>query len=195
MKKYSFFFLLITQLITINLLAQNYKDEAIAAKDTGYTCFIKLSIDSSIIKYNVLKYKMPPMSYGYLEGDGEKLKYKIEDVLSFQDEKGYWLKVFEPAANSKPVVGKLSFEGFFAVRIVSGKIELYTQKSTDDRQAFGSRSYFIKKGNALTGLDIWGVNLKNMMNDNKKMYNSIDVDGRKKIKDLIEIIKEYNKSK
>lgn len=191
---YAVFFLLITQLITLKVVAQNYKDEAIAAKDTGL-CFIKLSSDSSIVKYNTLKYKMPPMSYGYLEGDGEKLKYGIEDVLAFQDEKGYWLRVFVPAANSKPVIGKLSFDGFFAVRIIAGKIELYTQRSVDGREGFGGRAYFVKKGDALTGLDVWGVNLKNMMSDNKKMYNSIDVDDRKKIKELIEIIGEYNKGK
>ena len=124
----------------------------------------------------------------------EKLKYNLEDIIAFQDEKGYWLKVYEPAANSKPVVGRLSFDGFFAVRIVSGKIELYTQKS-DGSQGFGGRAYFVKKGNVIAGVDIWGVNVKNMMSDNKKMYNSIDVDGRKKIKELIEIIEEYNKSK
>lgn len=195
MKKYAVFFFLLIQLQAINLFGQNYKDEAIAAKDPAYSCFVKLSSDSSVVKYNVLKYKMPPMSYGYLEGDGEKLKYGIEDILAFQDEKGYWLRIYTPAKNSKPVVGRLSFDGYFAVRIVTGKIELFTQKSTDDAQAFGSRNYFVKKGNEMTGLDIWGVNLKNMMSDNKKMYNSIDVDGRKKIKDLIEIIEEYNKSK
>jgi hypothetical protein len=194
MKKYSFFLVLIAQLITINVIAQNYKEEAIAAKEPGYAGLIKLSKDSSILKYGVLKYKMPPMSYGYLEGDGEKLKYGIEDIIAFQDEKGYWLKVYEPAANSKPVVGRLSFEGFFAVRIVSGKIELYTLRSNGS-QGFGGRAYFVKKGNVIAGVDIWGVNVKNMMSDNKKMYNSIDVDGRKKIKELIEIIEEYNKSK
>lgn len=195
MKKYAGFFLLIAQFFTSNLVAQNYKDEALAAKDPAYSGFIKLSKDSSILKYNVLKYKMPPMSYGFLEGDGEKLKYGIEDVLCFQDENGFWLRIFTPVANSKPVVGKLSFEGFFAVRIISGKIELYTQRSSGDHHSFGNRVYFIKKGDVLTGVDIWGVNLKNMMSDNKKMYNSIDVDGRKKISDLIEIIEQYNKNK
>ncbi|MBL0200632.1 MAG: hypothetical protein IPP81_10910 [Chitinophagaceae bacterium] len=192
--KNSFWILFITQFFTASLIAQNYKEEAIAAKEPGYACLIKLSKDSSILKYSVLKYKMPPMSYGYLEADGEKLKYNLEDIIAFQDEKGYWLKVYEPAANSKPVVGRLSFDGFFAVRIVSGKIELYTQKS-DGSQGFGGRAYFVKKGNVIAGVDIWGVNVKNMMSDNKKMYNSIDVDGRKKIKELIEIIEEYNKSK
>ena len=193
MKKHGICFLLI-QLLTISLIAQNYKDEAIAAKEPGFAGLIKLTGDSNILKYNVLKYKMPPMSYGYLEGDGEKLKYGLSDIVAFQDEKGYWLKVYEPAANSKPVVGKLSFETFFAVRIVSGKIELYTQRA-DVYQGFGDRAYFIKKGDVITGVDIWGVNVKNMMNDNKKFYNSIDVDGKKKIKDLIEIIEAYNKSK
>ena len=192
--KNSFWILFITQFFTASLIAQNYKEEAIAAKEPGYACLIKLSKDSSILKYSVLKYKMPPMSYGYLEADGVKLKYNLEDIIAFQDEKGYWLKVYEPAANSKPVVGRLSFDGFFAVRIVSGKIELYTQKS-DGSQGFGGRAYFVKKGNVIAGVDIWGVNVKNMMSDNKKRYNSIDVDGRKKIKELIEIIEEYNKSK
>ena len=192
--KNSFWILFITQFFTASLIAQNYKEVAIAAKEPGYACLIKLSKDSSILKYSVLKYKMPPMSYGYLEADGVKLKYNLEDIIAFQDEKGYWLKVYEPAANSKPVVGRLSFDGFFAVRIVSGKIELYTQKS-DGSQGFGGRAYFVKKGNVIAGVDIWGVNVKNMMSDNKKMYNSIDVDGRKKIKELIEIIEEYNKSK
>jgi hypothetical protein len=194
MKKYNFFLVLIAQLITTNVIAQNYKEEAIAAKEPGYAGLIKLSKDSSVLKYSVLKYKMPPMSYGYLEGDGEKLKYGIEDVIAFQDEKGYWLKVYEPAANSKPVVGRLSFEDFFAVRIVSGKIELFTLRSNRS-QGFGGRAYFVKKENVIAGVDIWGVNVKNMMSDNKKIYNSIDVDGRKKIKELIEIIEEYNKSK
>lgn len=193
MKKYGICFLLI-QLLTISLIAQNYKDEAIAAKEPGYAGLIKLTGDSNILKYNVLKYKMPPMSYGYLEGDGEKLKYSLSDIVAFQDEQGYWLKVYEPAANSKPVVGKLSFEAFFAVRIVSGKIELYTQR-TDVYQGFGDRAYFIKKGDVITGVDIWGVNVKNMMSDNKKFYNSIDVDSKKKLKDLIGIIEAYNKSK
>ncbi|MBK9483800.1 MAG: hypothetical protein IPO01_00810 [Chitinophagaceae bacterium] len=43
---------------------------------------------------------------------------------------------------------------------------------------FYGRAYFVKKGNVIAGVDIWGES-ENMMSDNKKMYNSIDVDGRK----------------
>ncbi len=70
MKKYGFWVLLITQFFTTSLIAQNYKEEAIEAKEPGYAGLIKLSKDSNILKYNILKYRMPPMSYGFLEGDG-----------------------------------------------------------------------------------------------------------------------------
>jgi hypothetical protein len=191
------FFVLITYLNFVN--GQNFKDEAIEAKDTSYQCFIQLT-DSTIIKYAHLKYKMPPLSYGYLQGDGEKLKYQAEDILCFQDEKGYWLRIINPSASIKPVVGRLSLDNFFAVRIAKGKIEMFMQYAnngrsvSDDRYSSGA-SYYIKKGSVFTGVDIWGVNLKNMMSDNKKMYSSIDVNDRKKIKELIEIVEEYNKSK
>jgi len=199
MKKHVVFILLISHLFTVKLCGQNFKDEAIEAKDTSYQCFIKLS-DSSIIKYTHLKYKMPPLSYGYLEGDGEKLKYKAEDILCFQDEKGYWLRVVQPSTTNSPVVGRLSFDNFFGVRIVKGKVELFMQYSNNgrgvlDKQYESGRSYYVRKGNIFTGLDIWGVNLKNMMTDNKRVYNSIDVNDKKKIKELIEIVEEYNKNK
>jgi hypothetical protein len=176
-------------LVWNNVNAQNYKDEAIAARDTG-SCFIKLSSDSIIVKYNTLKYKMPPMSYGYLEGDGEKLKYEVKDILCFQDEKGFWLRTAEP---TKSLIGKAPFDGFFAVRICNGKIELFGQYIRNNNNS--GWSYFVRKENIFTGLDTWGVNLKNMMSDNKRIYNSIDVNDRKKVKELIEIVEEYNKSK
>lgn len=178
---------------------QNLKDEAMEAKDTSYQCFIKLS-DSTIIKYQHLKYKMPPFSYGYLEGDGEKLKYNSEDILCFQDEKGYWLRIVNPTASAQPVIGKLSLDNFFAVRIAKGKIEMFMKYSnngrsvSDDKYQSG-RSYYIKKDNVLTPLDKWGVGLKNMMKDKKKFYNDFDISGKMKIKEMVEIVQDYNKSK
>ena len=83
--KNSFWILFITQFFTASLIAQNYKEEAIAAKEPGYACLIKLSKDSSILKYSVLKYKMPPMSYGYLEADGEKLKYNLRALAILEN--------------------------------------------------------------------------------------------------------------
>jgi hypothetical protein len=178
---------------------QNFKDEAIEAKDTAYHCFIKL-VDGTIIKYEHLKYKMPPLSYGYLEGDGEKLKYKAEDIVCFQDEKGYWFRVVDPSTFTQPIAGRLSFDNFFGVRIVKGKIELFMQYSnngrsvSDDKYQSG-RTYFLKKGDAFAGWDDRGINLRNMMKDNKKFYNSIDISEKIKVKESIEIIEEYNKSK
>ncbi len=178
---------------------QNLKDEAIEAKDPAYQCFIKL-VDSSIIKYEHLKYKTPPLSYGYLEGDGEKLKYKAEDILCFQDEKGYWLRIVDPSLSRTPVVGRLSLDNFFAVRIAKGKIEMFMKYSnngrsvSDDKYQSGS-SYFIKKENVLNPLDKWGVGLKNMMKDNKAIYSNFDDSGKMKIKEMIEIVEEYNSSK
>lgn len=167
---------------------QNFKKEAIEAKDTAYQCFIKLT-DSTIIKYEHLKYKTPPLSYGYLEGDGEKLKYRAEDILCFQDEQGYWLRIVNPSLSRTPIVGRYTFDNFFAVRIVRGEIEMFRKYSD------GQPVYFIKKGAAFQPLDKWGVGLKNMMKDNKKLYNDIDISGEARMKDLVKIAREYNKGK
>ena len=167
-------------------ISQNFKQEAIDAKDTAYKCFIKLT-DSAILKYEHLKYKMPPLSYGFLEGDGEKLKYQAEDILCFQDEKGYWLRIVNPSLSRTLIVGRYSFDNFFAVRIVKGEIEMFRKYSG------GEPVYFIKKGTAFQPLDKWGVGLKNMMKDNKTLYNDIDVSGRADMKELVKIAQEYNK--
>ena len=143
---------------------------------------------------------MPPLSYGYLEGDGEKLKYQAEDILCFQDEKGYWLRIVDPSASTKPVVGRLPLSNFFAVRIAKGKIEMFMKNSNNgkgvlDKNYSSGVSYYIKKGSTFTGLDKWGVGLRNMMKDNKKIYNNFDYSGDMTIKEMIETIAEYNKSK
>src|SRR5690242_20583883 len=89
MKKGILLFFILTGYLNCSI-GQNFKKEAIEAKDTTYKFFIKLT-DSTIIKYNHLKYKAPLLVNGYLEGDGEKLKYTAEDILCFQDDQGYWL--------------------------------------------------------------------------------------------------------
>lgn len=194
-------FVLMFSFIFLNnvIIAQNYKNEALEAKDPKYVCFVQLK-DSSIIQYSTLKYKMPPISYGYLEGDGKKLEYKAEDILAFQDAKGYWLRLVDPSTFQKPAIGRYSFDNFFGVRIINGKVELFRQysnngKSVSDNGYQSGSVYYMRKGNIVAGLDIWGVNLKNNMTDNKKVYNSIDVNDSKKIKELIEIIEEYNSVK
>ena len=187
MKNCVLLFLLLTGYVNF-VSGQNFKTEAIEAKDAAYQCFIKLK-DSNIIKYEHLKYKLPPLSYGYMEGDGEKLKYRAEDILCFQDEKGYWLRIVDPSLSRTPIVGRYSFDNFFAVRLVKGKIEIFRKYSD------GEPVYFIKKGATFQPLDKWGVGLKNMMKDNKNLYTDIDVSGRVKMKDLIKIAQEYNTSK
>ena len=198
MRKYLSIFVL-TIFATANLMAQNFKDEAIEAKDPKYVCFVQLS-DSvgTIIKYTTLKYKTPPLSYGYLQGDGEKLPYGPEDLLAFQDDKGYWLRVSNPVGGTKPVIGKLPFTNFFAVRIKSGKLELFMQYMNNGRGVLDNgyesgRSYFLRKGAVITGLDKFGVGLKNAVKDNKNISADFeDRFGKGKIKDVIEIIDEYN---
>jgi hypothetical protein len=187
MKNYALLFLVLMGYVN-SANCQNFKKEAIEAKDTAYQCFIKLT-DSTIIKFQHLKYKTPPLSYGYLEGDGEKLKYQAEDILCFQDEQGYWLRIVDPSLSRTPVVGRYSFDHFFAVRLVRGQIEIFRKYSN------GEPGYFIKKGIAFQPLDKWGVGLKNMMKDNKKLYNDIDVSSDANMKDLVKIAQEYNKSK
>lgn len=173
----------------VNLISsQNFKKEALEAKDTAYQCFVKTT-DSTIIKFEHLKYKTPPLSYSYLEGDGQKLDYRAEDILCFQDEKGYWLRIVDPSLSRTPIVGRHSFDNFFAVRLVIGKIEIFR------RYSGGEPVFYIKKGTAFQPLDKWGVGLKNMMTDNEKLYNEIDVSGIARMKDLVKIAKEYNASK
>jgi hypothetical protein len=132
---------------------------------------------------------MPPMSYGFLEGDGEKLKYQVKDILCFQDVKGFWLRTAEP---TKSLIGKAPFDGFFAVRIYNGKIELFGQylKNNNNSKWY----YFIRKANSIVGLDQWGVGLKNAIQDNKKLFKNFDnLFDKGKIDDVINIIKEYNR--
>ena len=117
------------------------------------------------------------------------MDYRAEDILCFQDEKGYWLRIVNPYLSRTPIVGRHSFDNFFAVRLVIGKIEIFR------RYSGGEPVFYIKKGTAFQPLDKWGVGLKNMMTDNEKLYNEIDVSGIARMKDLVKIAKEYNASK
>ena len=174
--------------------AQNFKEQAVDAKDPAFECFIKLS-DSTILRYSRLKYKTPPLSYGFLEGDGKKLKYGVMDILSFQDEKGYWLRVSTPPKIS---IGTAPLQYYFAVRIVKGKIELFAQYANNGKSVLDDRYssgyiYYAKKDSILIQLDRRGIGLRNMMKDNKKIYNDFGEARTMKIDDMMDFVQQYNK--
>jgi hypothetical protein len=167
---------------------QWFRKEAIEARDTAYQCFVML-IDSTIIKYNKLKYRMPPLSYGYLEGDGEKLKFRAEDILCYQDLKGYWLRIVDPALSVTPIIGRYPLNDFFAYRIVRGEIEIFV------RHVNRERGYFIRKGTFFKPLDEWGVGLKDLIKDNKELHDGFKITRKTDMKDAVEVAKAYNASR
>jgi hypothetical protein len=74
------------------------------------------------------------------------------------------------------------------VRIAKGKIEIFRYVSDEP-------VYYIKKGAVFQPLDKWGIGLKNMMKDNKALYDAITGSRRANMKDLVKIALEYNKGK
>ena len=180
--------------------AQMFKSDAKEAKDTKHEYFVQLA-DSSIHVYESLKFKEPPMSYGYLVGDGKRLDFKAEEIYAFQIDNGYWLNdnlLDYWSSRSKKPIPSVPMGLSFSQRIRSGKLELYFRSGNTrmNPDAFtDDRIYYIKGANSvwLRELDRKGARLKDEIKSNKSLYDDFDNIYKKgKIKSVIEIIDEFN---
>jgi hypothetical protein len=171
-----------------------YKAEA---RDTKQDFFVELN-DGSIIKYGMLKHGLVKTR---LYGDGTMITYNAEQIKAYQDKNAYWLK-FRTYDAKNPSHLLSRYVDFFAMRLISGKIELYLFKPYAVVNSSGPVSassitviYLIRKGKdgALQGLDEWGVNLKNAISDNKAVKADFEeLYGKGKLKNIVNVIEAYN---
>jgi len=192
MKKYILINLVLLYLCQYGY-GQNYKDDADEAKDTKYECFVQQN-DSVIIKFHEVKFKLAPLTFGILKGDGERLKYAPGDLIAFQDDRGYWLRIAK--SGIKPFESNISFEDLYALRLKKGKIELFIQRNdkllVDGKLALKGDKYFIRKGNQIQFIDNKAV-LKEAVKDKKKVYDSFDETyGKGKRENIYDVIDAYN---
>ncbi len=172
-----------------------HRQGAVDSRDPRLECFIEM-MDGTIVPYNSLKIKSPPLQYQYLQGNGERLTINTKDIRAFQTEKFYAYKLYD---KSPGVIGKLPFSELFAERIVNGKIELFVIREMNN-SAYGpnssgyQKSYFIRKGKTNDLVPATRGSLKKMISDNKSLAADFEslYKGTYPFKSIMRILEEYN---
>lgn len=173
----------------------NYRKDAKGAKDARAECFIETS-DGKLTKYGKLKYKLPPMSFGYWTGDGSRLNVEWHKVAAYQTGDGYFVRVTRNAVNSNQF--EFSDGDVFVVRVRNGKLELFREYATNGRTVSSDKYeakefFYIRKGKDAPIAALTKKSLKAAISDNKNIAGDFD-DMYKKghMKDVLNIIDEYN---
>ncbi len=165
------------------------------SRESTLGAFIELK-DGTRMNFEKLKIKSPPLQYQYLVGDGKKLDIDVEKILAFQTEDYYAFKVYDQKAALR---GKLPFSELFAVRIASGKIELFVVNEMQNR-AYGSngsayvKTYFLRKGKNTPLVGAAKEILKKMISDNKMVLEEFDhlYTNKYKFKSTMAVLAQYN---
>ena len=175
----------------------NYRKDAIEAKDSRAECFIEMN-DGTLTKYGSLKFKLPPMSYGYWSADGNRINIDWSQVKAYQTNDGYFTRVKKSIANRNINQHEVFIADAFAVRVRKGKIELFrvytTNGKTVSNNQYESKEFFyIKKGKEAEAVPLNETNLKAAILDNKNVLGDFGATYKKgHMKDVLNIIDEYN---
>ena len=125
-----------------NSISQSQKKaEKLHSKDETVACYVELN-DGTIKEYKTLRLVTSPFSTPYLLADG-KTKYKASDIKAYQNKEHYAISQRSFIAGRKTHVATETLPGF-AVRIIKGRLNVYSKKYVNGQ--FAVDEYYLQIG-------------------------------------------------
>lgn len=117
------------------------KAEKLQSKDETAACYVELN-DGTIREYKTLRLVTSPFTTPYLLADG-KTKYKATDIKAYQNKDHYAISQRTFITGRKTHVATETLPGF-AVRIIKGRLNVYSKKYVNGQ--FAVDEYYLQIG-------------------------------------------------
>jgi len=182
--------LLISCSVSKNSIDIQKSDEANVAK-TELNCFVQYN-DGSIKEFSTLKLVTGVLTTPYLLAD-KKVIINTKDIMAYQNDKHYAVaaKILTSTKDSKVAVETLPG---FAVKVVSGKLNVYTRKYYNGANTVDE--YFLQHGNDGYIVAYSKEVLKSMLKEDSKALEFLNSKTKvsPKSKILLTAVQMYNNS-
>jgi hypothetical protein len=161
------------------------------ANETSAPCFVRLN-DGSIRQFTTLRLVTGLLTTPHLLGDG-KVILNPKDIIAYQNDRHYTVSAKILTSKKSPNVSVQTLPGF-AVKIVSGKLNVYCRKYYNGANT--SDEYFLQNGNDGYIIAYSKDALKTMLKEDAKALEFFNSNAKSspKAKKILAAVEMYNSS-